>query len=123
MDCIDAVCYSDSANSTILQDEVVAATKTTELASEERTAFTHRPKKNTRRTSEEPDVAHHSAHLLDIGDSIPQIPQVRKSTVRANVSIEQDPHMRHVGRPTSGVEISVEVREPVAQLYKALVED
>jgi hypothetical protein len=31
--------------------------------------------------------------------------------------------MRHVGRPTSGVEISVEVREPVAQVYKALVED
>ena len=120
MDCIDAVCYSDSANSTILQDEVVVATKTTELASEERTAFTHRPKKNTRRTSEEADVVHHPAHLFDLGDSIPQIPQVRKATVRA---IEQEPHMRHVGHPTSGVEISVEVREPVAQLYKALVED
>ncbi len=66
---------------------------------------------------------HHSTHLFDIDDSIPQIPQVRKSTVRANFSIDQEPHMRHVGRPTSGVEISVEMRESVAQLYKTLVED
>ena len=70
---------------------------------------------------------HHSTHLFDIDDSIPQIPQVRKSTVRANFSIDQglaqEPHMRHVGRPTSGVEISVEMRESVAQLYKSLVED